>query len=143
MDAKEYLKQYIKLEALEYNKKLEKLKELERLDSIAHSITAQMGGERVQSSGDQQRMATAIAEKATVEAEFDRRIDELRAERQEILRTIESLNTNEYRVLHCVYIQGMDIYNTAGACKKSYRWAKSVHSNGIDNVQRMLDERTA
>lgn len=137
MKARDYLRQPQKLDAMINNKLIEK----DQLKSIALSITPQMGGERVQSSSSQQRMANAIDKIVDIDAEINRLIDRLVDKKQEVISTIEELNVTEYDVLHKLYIQGLTYYDVAQAYGKSYSWATTIHGRALSSLQRVLNER--
>lgn len=101
MTAKEYLLQVKKLDMMISNK----LAEVEHWKSIATSTTISGDGERVQSSGSQQKMADAVARYMDIEREINAAIDKLVERRQEIIKTIEQLPPIEYDMLHKVYVQ--------------------------------------
>lgn len=137
MNASDFLKQPKKLDKMIENKLIEK----EQWKSIATGTTAQMGGERVQSSGSQQKMADAIARFIDIEKEIDEVIDQLIDTKQDVIRVIEQLNAIEYDVLHMVYVQFITLQEVADRYDKSYNWAKTVHGRARKKVQRILDAR--
>lgn len=137
MKAKEYLQQAEDMNVVINNKMAEKA----QWKDIALGITAHSDGERVQSSGSNQKMADAIARCIDIEAEIDRLIDRLIDLKLEITRTIEQLNATEYDVLHKRYIQGMQFDEIGAARNRSKSWATTVHGRALQNVQRILDAR--
>lgn len=137
MKAKEYLEQLRKLDKLIENKLAEK----ERWQCIATSTTAQLSGERVQSSGNQQKMADAVCRYIELESEINACIDRFVDQRQEIIATIEMLDVAEYDLLHKIYVQYMTLQETAALLDKSYTWVTTMHGTALKNVQRILDER--
>jgi DNA-directed RNA polymerase specialized sigma subunit len=135
--AQEYLEQVWKLNAMIENKKAE----AEQWRGVALGITANSEGERVQSSGSQQKMADAINRAVDLQAESNALIDRLIDLKQEIIGTIELLNATEYDVLHKRYIQGMT-FDEIGAVKhKSKSWATTVHGRALQNLNKILEER--
>ena len=137
MNARDFLKQLKKL-----NKMIEnKLNEKEQWKSIATGTTSQMGGERVQSSGSQQKMADAVARFIDIEKEIDKCIDNLVDTKKDVIAVIEQLNASEYDLLHKVYVQFFTLQEVADLYDKSISWAKTIHKRGLKNVQRILDER--
>lgn len=137
MNARNFLKQPKKLDKMIENKLIEK----EQWKSIATGTTAQMGGERVQSSGSQQKMADAIARFIDIEKEIDECIDNLVDTKNDVIAVIEQLNASEYDLLHKVYVQFLTLQEVADLYEKSISWAKTIHKRGLKNVQRILDER--
>lgn len=137
MKAKDYLKQIEKLDTLIQNKLAEKA----RWKDIALGITTSTEGERVQSSGSQQKMADAINRCIDIEREIDSFVDSMVDLKKEIIQTIEQLNPTEYDVLHKRYIQNMTFDEIAEAKRKSKSWATTVHGRALQSVQRILDDR--
>lgn len=136
MKAKDYLKQIEKLDTLIQNKLAEKA----RWKDIALGITTSTEGERVQSSGSQQKMADAINRCIDIEREIDSFVDSMVDLKKEIIQTIEQLNPTEYDVLHKRYIQNMTFDEIAEAKRKSKSWATTVHGRALQSVQRILDD---
>lgn len=146
MKAKEFLKQVEKLDRRIENKMIER----EQWKSIALGVTS--GGEtvkingvahlpdRVQSSGNPQKMADAVARYVDIEAEITENIDRLIDTKQKVISVIEELNALEYDLLHKVYIQHMDLLDVAIACGKTYSWSTTIHGRALKNVQKILDE---
>lgn len=137
MKAKDYLKQIEKLDTLIQNKLAEKA----RWKDIALGITTNTEGERVQSSGSQQKMADAINRCIDIEREIDSFVDSMVDLKKEIIQTIEELNPTEYDVLHKRYIQNMTFDEIAETKRKSKSWATTVHGRALQSVQRILDDR--
>lgn len=110
---------------------------------MALSITAQSNGERVQSSGRQQKMADAIVEYLDIGGEDDGEIGQLKAERREIIATIEQLEITHYDLLYKKYVMGIDNFQELGdACGgMSKDWAKTTHGRALESVQKILNER--
>ena len=135
--AQEYLEQIPKLNVLIENK----MAEVKQWRDVALGITTNTEGERVQSSGSQQKMADAINRVVDLQAEINSMIDRLIDLKQEIIRTIEMLNATEYDVLHKRYIQGMTFDEIGAAKHKSKSWATTVHGRALQNLNVILDER--
>ena len=116
--------------------------DIAQLKGLALSITPSYEGERVQSSGNSQRMATAIDRWADKEQELNASIDRLVDLRLEIASTIEHMKKpKESGVLHMLYIQGMSFKEVALAYDKSVSWATSVHGRALQSLQKELDAR--
>lgn len=150
MKAREYLQQVQKLDSMIANK----LEEAEYWRSIAKGTTAHSESEKVQTSGNKQKMEDAICKYLQKEDEINADIDKLADIRQEIIETIELLPVSEYNLLYKKYVgkptkQSDDtlevIYLTleeiASDMNKSYRWVTSVHGRALANVQKILNER--
>lgn len=137
MDAKEYLLQVRKIDRIINNR----IEEAEYWRSVAMGTTAYSEGDRVQSSGNKQKMENAICRHLQMEEEVNRYIDKLVDVRQEILLTIENLPTADYEVLHKAYVQCKNFTVIAFEMEKSRSWVTSVHDRALQGVQRLLDER--
>ena len=137
MKAKDFLLQLPKLEALIKNKLIEK----QQWKDIALGITPQMSGDRVQSSGNQQKMACAIERMIDIEKELDEFVDSLIATRNEVLSVIEQLESDEYDFLHLVYVQHFTLKEVANLKDYSYSWATTFHGNALKKVQKILDSK--
>lgn len=135
MKAKDYLNQLVKLDTIIQNKLVEKA----LWKDVALGITAHSEGDRVQSSGSQQKMANAVERCVDLEREINHLVDCLIDIKQGVIRTIELLNATEYDVLHKRYIQNMTFEEIGTAKGKSKSWATTVHGRALQNVQRILD----
>lgn len=137
MKAKDYLLQIEKLDVLIKNKLIEK----QQWKDIALGITPQMNGERVQSSGNQQKMACAVERMVDIEKEIDEYVDRLIDTRKEILSVIEQLDKDEYDFLHLVYVQHFTLGEVANLKSYSYSWATTFHGKVLKKVQKILDAK--
>jgi hypothetical protein len=147
MKAKDFLCQVEKLDNIIKNK----LIEIDQWKAIAMNVTS--GGntvlingvphqaDKVQSSGNPQKMADAVNMYVDIEAEINRCIDKLVDIKKDVTSVIEMLNTEQYDLLHKVYIQHLPLPDAAEACGKSYSWATTIHGRALKNVQKIIDER--
>lgn len=136
MEAKDYLRQVEKLDVRITNKLIEK----QQWKDIALGITANMDGERVQSSGSKSKMADAVGRCVDMEAEIDSLVDKLVDTKKEVIQTIERLDSPiEYNVLHLRYIQYKSLQEVADKYNKDYGWATTVHGRALKKVQAILD----
>ena len=133
------MQQIKKLDKMIENKLIEK----KQWQEIATGTTSHMSGERVQSSGSQQRMADAIDKTLDIDAEIKQCIDSLFRAKRDILSVIEQLPATEYDVLHKVYVQFLTLQEVADAYQNSYSWSTSIHGQAIAHVQKILDKRKA
>lgn len=119
-----------------------KLIEQRQWKDVALGITANMGGERVQSSGSKSKMADAVEKCVDIEREIDGLVDKLIDTKKEVIQTIERLNSPiEYNVLHMRYIQFKDLQSIADHYHKEYGWATTTHGRALKSVQDILDRR--
>lgn len=137
MKAKDYLRQLKMLDRLIENKLAEK----EQWKAMATSTTQQLTADRVQTSGNQQKMADAVCKIIEIEAEIDACIDSLVDTKRDVIKTLERLNPTEYDLLHKVYVQFLTFEEVADKKGKSYSWVTTVHGRALKNVQRILDGR--
>ena len=137
MNAKDFLRQLEKLDRMIENKIIEK----QQWKAIAMGTSSHSDGERVQSSGRQQKMADAIDKYIDIEAEIDNCIDTLVDTKKEVISVIEQLNTTEYDILHKVYVQYKTLYEVADIYGNSYSWVTTVHGRALKNVQGILDRK--
>lgn len=133
MKARTYLEQIAKWDAIIRNKFIEKKQWLD----VATGIVAHSDGERVQSSGSQQRMADATDRCV----DLDRQIAEYEAKKAAVIATIELLPLEEYDLLHKIYVQHMDIQTAADAMDRSCSWAKGKHGTALQILQKIIDGR--
>lgn len=139
MNAKDFLRQIRKLDKMIENK----LAEVQQWKEIANNTTANLTGERVQSSGNPHKIADAIGRYIDLEREINQCIDDLVAAKKEVISVIEQLNATEYDVLHKVYVQGFTFDEVAAACKRTTSWATTVHGRAMKHLQTILDQRNA
>jgi uncharacterized Ntn-hydrolase superfamily protein len=119
-----------------------KLIEQRQWKDVALGITANMGGERVQSSGSKSKMADAVEKCVDIEREIDSLVDKLIDTKKEVIQTIEQLNSPiEYNVLHMRYIQFKDLQSIADHYHKEYGWATPTHGRALKSVQDILERR--
>lgn len=133
MNAINYLRKIQKIDALIENTDAER----EKWFAMATSITTSYGGEKVQSSGSQQKMA----DMTEWIVELDRKLERLKAERQEIIDTIEMLDCSSYDILHKLFVQGKDICALCDIYMKSMSSVKRKYRKALKQMQELLDER--
>ena len=137
MIAKDFLRQVEMLDVKISNK----LIECEQWRDKAFNITASVGGEKVQSSGNQQKMAGAIEKCIDMEQEINDLIDALVDTKRKVIATIEKLDSpTEYDILHKRYIQGLTLQEIADDKGRDYGWATTTHGRALKNVQVLLDK---
>lgn len=147
MKAKEYLLQVRKTDKMIANKLIEK----EQWMTIAQGTSGVSDGERVQSSGNQQKMADAVCKMVEIEEEVNKCIDNLIKAKLDVINTIEQLPHTEYDLMHKMYIGIIDneegvtrylnCYEVADLYSKSYSWSKKVHGRALKKVQMIIDQK--
>ena len=138
MKAINYLKQ-IKIMDAKINADIE---ELASLKALATKTTSVLGGDRVQSSGSQQKMADCVAKivdmKEQINTEIDRFIDYKR-EARELLSECES---ECITLISKRYFQFKTWEEIAVEMNFTYQWVSGgLHQKALAQAQRVLDER--
>ena len=136
-DAQKFLEQVEKIDAMVANKLVEK----QQWHDLALGITANMGGERVQSSGSASKMAEAINKCVDIESEINALIDQLVRTKKEVISTLEQVESPyEYRLLHDRYIKFIDLTTIAERWNKDYTTITTAHGRALAHVQQILDK---
>ena len=136
-EAQIFLEQVEKLDSIIKNKLIEK----QQWKDIALGITANMDGERVQSSGAKDKMGNAVAKCVDIEAEIDSLVDKLIDTKKTVIQTIEQLySPMEYNVLHLRFIQYKTLQEIADHYGRDYDWAKLTCKRGCNHVQAILNK---
>jgi anaerobic ribonucleoside-triphosphate reductase len=135
-EAQLYLEQVEKIDAIVEGKLIEQ----RQWKELALNITANMEGERVQSSSaTTSKMEDAVIQCLMVEEQISEEVKRLIARKQDVVRTIESLyNPTEYRILHMRYIQYISLTDIAERLDKEYTWVTTVHGRAVKHVQDIL-----
>lgn len=137
IQAELFLKSVEKLDAILENKLIEQMQWKE----VALNISANIGGERVQSSHCPSKMADAVIKCVAMEDEIAECVDKLIAEKKKVIGVLEQLySPTEYRILHMRYIQYMRLSTIAKKLNKDYANIKTLHFRGLKSVQKILDK---
>lgn len=143
MDAKEYLQQ-VRNADLAINNKIE---ELAKLRSLAIKINSLNEGERVQSSGSQDKMADAVCRITDMESEIQSEIDALMTLKREVRSVINQVSEPTLMsVLHKRYLQ----YDAQSYRYKpwekiaveldcSYQWICKLHGRALQEVEKIIN----
>ncbi len=117
-----------------------KLEERQQWHDLALSITGQMGGDRVQTSGSKDKMAQAVERCVMVEEEILKQVDRLAAKQKEVTQALEKIdNPTEYKLLHLRYIQFKELKAIDDIFNSSYDWATTTHGRALKSLQDILD----
>ena len=132
MKTVKYLEQ-IKL----YDIKIEhKLLEREQLLTLAAKVNCSTEGERVQSSGDPDKVANAVVKIVEIDKEIDKMIDEFVELKREIIEMIYLMSdTKLMQVLYMKYIQYMSFEGIATKMKYSQDWIGRLHKRAIAEIE--------
>jgi hypothetical protein len=128
------------------------------------------GVEKVQSSGSKDSMADAICEKLDLQTIYmneylpiiQQGLEEIKAiesEREEIIKTLELLPADEFKLLYVIYAgkaverivenrkvifhEYLTLEEAAIELDKSRRTVNTLHGSGLAKVQKVIDEREA
>ena len=154
MKAKVFLNQLKKLDAMIENKMIER----EQWKTIAEGVTA--GGtsviivdkkgrqqlhnmEKVQATGNPQKMADAVHKMIEIDDEIALCIDKMIEAKKDILAVIERLSAAEYDIIHKIYVQHLNLYEVAAMSERSYSSITTLHGRALKSVQMIIDERGA
>lgn len=116
------------------------LAEKQQWYDLSVSITACMDGERVQSSGSQDKMGNAVAVCVDMEGEIEQAVLSLAVKRKELAQVLERVeNPTWYKLLHLRFIQHKQLKEVADIMNGSYDWAKTTQGRALACVQTILD----
>ncbi len=136
-DAQVFLARVEMIDALVENKLIEQ----RQWKDLALSITANMGGERVQSSSTTtSKMEDAVINCIMIEEEIAAAVEKLISEKKNAVRIMEALHSpTEYRILHMRYIQYISLADIAERLNREYTWVTTVHGRAVKHVQNLLN----
>lgn len=135
MEAKEFL---LQLQTLK--KRIEsKRAEIEELKSIAYSITPQADGERVQSSGNPQRIASAVVGYLQLETELSQHLAQYCRVMGEVVAVVEELEEPYYSIIHKRYIRNKPFTEIAAEENYCYQYIIDLHRIALKKVQKIIN----
>lgn len=136
MNAKEFLRQIRKLDKMIENKKAE----VQQLKEYATSISPNMSGERVQSSGNPQKISEAINKYIDLEREAELDKIMLEDKRREIIAVIEQIEDPLcYNVLYKHYVEMKTFVVIAEEEHYSYAYILEIHPKAVEKVEKILN----
>ena len=137
MTTKEYLNQIERL----YKMITNKLSEIYQLKIMACSITVSGDSERVQTSGNHDKLGSTIAKIVDLERETDELVDSLVDKRKEILRQIDNMkNIDNYDVLHKHYVERRTFQDIADSENWSIRQVFNIHGRALQEFEKMYGD---
>lgn len=129
MKTNEYLGLAVKFERMVTNK----INELERYKSLTTSITTDAQSERVQSSGDKDRVGNLVAKIVDLQSE----IDNLLFFRSRIIKQMESIDdSDEYQIIYSKYIDGCTMNEISRNINLSRTQVYRKYEQGMRNFER-------
>jgi DNA-directed RNA polymerase sigma subunit (sigma70/sigma32) len=129
-----YLSRIKKIDTLISNKK----NEYKRLKDIAYGLGGYSEGERVMSSKTYDKSANAICHYVDIEKE----IDKLESERAAIIDNINSLPSDECKIIYKLYVQYEQDYTLKELSyefKRSYAWVKKKKKKAMNLLKKMVE----
>ena len=134
MNTKQYLSQIERLDRMIQNK----LAEIYQLKTMACSVTVSNDGERVQTSGDKDRMGTTVAKIVDLEKETDMLIDRFVDLKKEIMIIISMVKSERHReILSKKYLELKSIYEIAEELGITDRGCKKAHKKALDEFEKI------
>lgn len=128
VDTKQYLSQIERLDRVIQNK----LTEIYQLKTMACNIVVSTENERVQTSGDKERMASTVAKIVDIEKEIDSLIDVQIERKNTIIRQIESIEDNDmYHILFNRYVKRANFNEIAKEMSYSERHILTLHGQAL------------
>ena len=139
MKAKEYLNQIERMDA-KINTRLE---EVERLHTLATKTTAVLGGERVQSSGSQQKMADCVTRIVDLKREINAEIDRFVNYKQNALKIMDKYcDPDCINLLYYRYFQYRSWEQIAVDLNCTYKWVcGGLHQRALSQFQKGLEQK--
>lgn len=140
MKAIDYLERIGKMDAMIETKR----EELERLRTLAEKITASVGGERVQASGNQQKLEDCVIKIVQAQNEINASIDRFVNYKKEAMELIDhACDADCIRLLYKRYFSYMKWEEIAVDMNYTYQWISGgLHQRALSQVQKALDERS-
>ena len=134
MTTKTYLSQIERLDKMIQNK----LSEIYQLKTMACSVSVSNDGERVQNSGDKDRMGSAVARIVDLERETDSLVDSFVRKRKKIVEQIDSIeDVNYYHVLSMRYVSRDTFESIAEKTNWSIRKVFTLHGKALLEFERL------
>lgn len=136
MEAKEYLQQ-IRTSEMQINDKLDELK---KLQSLATKVNVVNEGNRVKSSGSQDKMANTVVSIVELENEIQEDVNRLMALKREVKQTIEKVSEPDLMsILYKRYVLYDSWEKIAVSLNISYRHATRLHGKALYEIQKIIN----
>lgn len=137
MTTTEYLNSIKRFEAIIENK----IFEIANIESMATNITVAMDKERVQTSGDKDRVGSAVVKIIDKVDRLEKILSEYYEKRDVIISQIEHIEkTEEYRVLFYRFVMGLPIDKIAENMNYSERHIKTLQTNALKSFEAKYGE---
>lgn len=137
MNTKTYLNQIKRLDMMISNK----LSEIYRLKNMASGIFISTDSERVQSSGNKDRLGNTVAKIVDLERETDELIDILFDKRNNIIKQIDSLsNSDYYQILALRYVNYDTFNDISDKTGWSIRQVFRLHGEALQEFEKAFGQ---
>ena len=137
MNTKAYLNQIKRLDMMINNK----LAEIYRLKNMASGIFISTDSERVQASGNKDRLGNTVAKIIDLERETDKLIDILFDKRNNIIKQIDSLsNSDYYQILALRYVNYDTFNDISGKTGWSIRQVFRLHGEALQEFEKAFGQ---
>lgn len=138
MQAKQYLKELKRLDTC-INQKLQ-----EKSALYTHTGTSRSGQERVQASGDADRMPDLIQRIVNLEAEINRQIDTFVDLKHQIINQIQTLESETFlALLFKRYVEFKSLEQIAVEMHYTYPYVRKLHGYALREFQRVWEDAVA
>lgn len=135
MTTKQYLNQIERMDRNINNK----LSEIYQLKTMANNITVSADSERVQTSGDKDRIGTMVTKLIDAENEAEKLIDEYIDTRRQIICQIDCIKqTSYYQVLFSKYAEYKTFEKIAEEMNYSWRQIIRIHGYALAEFEKMF-----
>ena len=116
-----------------------KLIEQQQWQELSMSITANMGGEKVQITSSQSKMAEAVERCIDMEAEILTAVEKFIAEKRKATNLLEQMYSPiEYKILHMRYVLYISLADIAKKLNKEYTWVTTTHGRALKSFESLL-----
>lgn len=133
MDTKSYLAQISRLEKQIQNK----LSEIYQLKIMSCSISVSNDGERVQTSGDKDRLGCTVSKIVDLEKEINDLVDKFSEKRNHIISQIDEMEDEDYyHVLSMRYVGKRTFEDIANSTNWSIRKVFSIHGKALQEFEK-------
>lgn len=137
MNTKAYLNQIKRLDMMINNK----LAEIYRLKNMASGIFISTDSERVQASGNKDRLGNTVAKIIDLERETDKLIDILFDKRNNIIKQIDSLsNSDYYQILALRYVNYDTFNDISDKTGWSIRQVFRLHGEALQEFEKAFGQ---
>ena len=118
------------------------IEELASLESLATRTTSVLGGDRVQTSGSQQKMADCVTKIVAMKEQINEEIDSFIDYRNQARKLISECDSECIVLISKRYFQFKTWEEIAVDMNFTYQWVSGgLHQKALAQVQKALDER--